>query len=51
MASNTVAFAPNQTTSPQNSFLLEAGGWIQGMELDNQPSRMQRESGLLLNAT
>ncbi len=51
MAANQVTFAPNTTTSPQNSFVLEAAGWIQGMELDNQPSRMQRESGLLINAT
>ncbi len=51
MAANQVTFAPNTTTSPQNSFVLEAGGWIQGMELDNQPSRMQRDSGLLINAT
>jgi hypothetical protein len=34
-----------QTTSPQNSFLLDANGWIQGMELDNQPNRIQRETG------
>ena len=40
-----IAFNPMQTTSPQNSFLLDANGWIQGMELDNQPNRIQRETG------
>ena len=40
-----VSFNPNQQTQPQNSFLLEASGWIQGLSMDNQPSRIQRETG------
>lgn len=47
----TISFNPQQTTSPQNSFVLDADGWIQGLELDNQPSRLQKESGQIINVT
>ncbi len=44
-----VAFNPQLTTSPENSFVLESNGWMQGMELDNQPSRVQLEQGSLIS--
>ncbi len=47
--SSVVSFNPQLTTSPQNTFILESDGYIQGFELDNQPSRIQLEQGSLVS--
>ena len=46
-----ISFNPMLTTSPQDSFLLDSDGFIQGVELDNQPNRIQLEQGSLLSTS
>ena len=48
---SSITFNPMLTTNSQNSFILESQGYIQGMSLDNQPSRMQRKQGQLLSTS
>ena len=48
MSATLISFNPQLTTSPQDTFILESQGYIQGIELDNQPSRIQMEQGSLV---
>lgn len=45
---SSITWNPMLTTNSQNSFVLESQGYIQGLSLDNQPSRMQRKQGQLI---
>ncbi len=42
-----ITFNPALMTSPQNSFLLETQGWMQGLTQDDPVSRMYLTSGIL----
>jgi hypothetical protein len=42
-----ITFNPALTTSPQNSFLLQTGGFVQGAFVDDPSSRMYLAGGVL----
>ncbi len=42
-----ISFNPQQTTSPQNSFLLSTEGYVQGAFMDDPSSRMYLSSGVI----
>lgn len=45
--SGTISFQPYVTTAPQNSFLLETQGYVEGLPLDDTVSRLWLAEGVL----
>lgn len=45
--SGTISFNPYQTTSPQNTFLLETQGYVEGLPYDDTVARLWLDRGIL----
>lgn len=50
MPSPNISFNPNLTQSPQNSFLIESQGYVQGVYLDDPTTKNWLESGVISSA-